>query len=192
MANQKKLYCHHRSSHEGNAIKNLTAQFGLQQIIKEPTHVSNTSSSCIDIITTSQPNWIIGCPVYTLHCIQIAMFLQNWTYMLHILHHIYVRSSTTEKQTQGLLDVPSNSLMVPQLFRWCKKLCFFYKVFKNNHPKYLFNIIPVRSTPYTARTFFFAWFAVVEFGGVFSYIIFLCKFYSQAVLQVAIFVNLLL
>ena len=111
MPNQKKLYCHHRSSREGNAIKNLTPQFGLQQIIKEPTHVSNTSSSCIDIITTSQPNWMIGCPVYTLHCIQIAMFLQNWTYMLHILHHIYVRSSTTEKQTQGLLDVPSKNLM---------------------------------------------------------------------------------
>ena len=35
-------------------------------------------------------------------------------------------------------------------------------------------------------------FSVAEYGSVFSYIIFLCKFYSQAVLQVAIFVNLLL
>ena len=56
MPNQKKLYCHHRSSREGNAIKNLTAQFGLQQIIKEPTHVSNTSPSFIDLIYMSQPD----------------------------------------------------------------------------------------------------------------------------------------
>ena len=76
-AKSKNWYSHDKTSHEGNEIENVTAQFGLKQIIKEPTHVSNTSSSCIDIITTSQPNWIIGCPVYTLHCIQIAMFLQN-------------------------------------------------------------------------------------------------------------------
>ena len=39
-----------------------------------------------------------------------------------------------------------------QLRRWYRKLCLFYKVFKNEHPKYLFNLIPVRSTPYTTRT----------------------------------------
>ena len=76
-AKSKNWYSHDKTSHEGNEIENVTAQFGLKQIIKEPTHVSNTSSSCIDIITTSQPNWITGCPVYTLHGIQIAMFLQN-------------------------------------------------------------------------------------------------------------------
>ena len=39
-----------------------------------------------------------------------------------------------------------------QLCRWYRKLCLFYKVFKNEHPKYLFNLIPVRSTPYATRT----------------------------------------
>ena len=39
-----------------------------------------------------------------------------------------------------------------QLRHWYKKLCLFYKVFKNDHPKYLFNVIPVRSTPYATRT----------------------------------------
>ena len=39
-----------------------------------------------------------------------------------------------------------------QLRRWYRKLCLFYKVFKNEHPKYLFNLIPVRSTPYATRT----------------------------------------
>ena len=45
----KNWYSHDKSSHEGNEIQNLTAQFVLQQIIKEPTHISNTSLSCIDL-----------------------------------------------------------------------------------------------------------------------------------------------
>ena len=39
-----------------------------------------------------------------------------------------------------------------QFRRWYRKLCLFYKVFENEHPKYLFNLIPVRSTPYATRT----------------------------------------
>ena len=35
---------------------------------------------------------------------------------------------------------------------WYRKLCLFYKVFKNEHPKYLFHLIPVRCTPYATRT----------------------------------------
>ena len=38
-----------KSSHKGNAIKNVTAKFGLKQIIKEPTRISITSSSIIDL-----------------------------------------------------------------------------------------------------------------------------------------------
>ena len=53
----KNCYSHDKTSHEGNEIENVTAQFGLQQIIEEPTHISNTSSSCIDLIFTSQPNF---------------------------------------------------------------------------------------------------------------------------------------
>ena len=44
-AKSKKWYSHDKTSHEGNKIENVTAQFGLQEIIKEPTHISNTSSS---------------------------------------------------------------------------------------------------------------------------------------------------
>ena len=39
-----------------------------------------------------------------------------------------------------------------QLRRWYRKLCLFYKVFKNEHPKYFFHLIPVKSTPYATRT----------------------------------------
>ena len=57
-----------------------------------------------------------------------------------------IRGTSREKiyQESGLESL--------QLRRWYRKLCLFYKVFKNEHPKYLFNLIPVRSTPYATRT----------------------------------------
>ena len=64
-AKSKNWYSHDKSSNEGNEIENVTAQFGLQQIIKEPTHISNTSSSCIDLIFTSQPNLITDSGVHS-------------------------------------------------------------------------------------------------------------------------------
>ena len=33
-----------------------------------------------------------------------------------------------------------------QLRRWYRKLCLFYKIFKNKSPAYLFNLIPARNT----------------------------------------------
>ena len=41
---------------EGISIENITSQFGLHQIINEPIHILENSSSCIDLIFTSQPN----------------------------------------------------------------------------------------------------------------------------------------
>ena len=61
----KNWHDHDKSSHEGNAIGNVMAQFGLQQIIKEPTHISNTSSSCIGLTFTSQPNLITDSGVHS-------------------------------------------------------------------------------------------------------------------------------
>ena len=57
-----------------------------------------------------------------------------------------IRGTSREKIYQEL------GLESLQLRPWYRKLCLFYKVFKNQHPKYLFNLIPVRSTPYATRT----------------------------------------
>ena len=38
------------STSEGISIENITSQFGLHQIINEPTHILENSSSCIDLI----------------------------------------------------------------------------------------------------------------------------------------------
>ena len=64
-AKSKNWYFHDKTSHEGTEIENVTAQFGLQQIIKEPIHISNTSSSCVDLIFTSQPNLITDSGVHS-------------------------------------------------------------------------------------------------------------------------------
>ena len=47
------------NSYEGLKIDTITSQFGLQQIINEPTYLTSNSSSCIDLIFTSQPNLVM-------------------------------------------------------------------------------------------------------------------------------------
>ena len=57
-----------RSTIEGSKINFLTSQFGLFQIIKEPTHILENSSSCIDLIFTTQPNMVLESGVrHSLH-----------------------------------------------------------------------------------------------------------------------------
>ena len=52
-------YKHHRTSSKGARIDALTSQFGLQQIIKEPTLIFAESSSCIDLIFTAHQNLVM-------------------------------------------------------------------------------------------------------------------------------------
>ena len=39
----------------------------------------------------------------------------------------------------------------PQLRRWSRKLCYFYKFYRHETPQYLFQLIPLRRSSYTAR-----------------------------------------
>ena len=55
-AKLRQWYDEDSSTSEGVLIENITSQFGLHQIINEPTHILENSSSCIDPIFTSQPN----------------------------------------------------------------------------------------------------------------------------------------
>ena len=54
-----------KTNFEGDAIENLTSQFVLHQVIKEPAHILDTSSSCINLIFTSQPNLITESGVHS-------------------------------------------------------------------------------------------------------------------------------
>ena len=57
-----------------------------------------------------------------------------------------IRGTSREKTYQEL------ALESLQLRRWDIKLCLFYNVFKNEHPKYLFHLVSVRVIPYATRT----------------------------------------
>ena len=66
----------------------------MQQIIKEPTHISNTSLSCVNLIFTSQPNLITDSGVHSTlhsHCqhqIVFAKFDLHIVYPPSYLHEI--------------------------------------------------------------------------------------------------------
>ena len=50
---------------EGSTIESMTSQFGLHQLITEPTYLLQNFSSCIDLIFTSQPNFVVESGVHT-------------------------------------------------------------------------------------------------------------------------------
>ena len=52
------MYERDKTTYEGSKIEAITSQFGLGQLIKEPTHILSSSSSCIDLVFTSQPNLV--------------------------------------------------------------------------------------------------------------------------------------
>ena len=49
-------YKHDKTTYEGSKIDAATSQFGLQQLIKKPTHILGNSPSFIDLIFTSHPS----------------------------------------------------------------------------------------------------------------------------------------
>ena len=57
-------YKHDQTIYEGSKIDAVTSQFGLQQLIKEPIHILGNSSSCIDLIFTSQPSLVMESGVH--------------------------------------------------------------------------------------------------------------------------------
>ena len=46
-------------------IKAITSQFERKQLIQEPIHILSNSSSCIDLVFTSQPNPVIESGVHS-------------------------------------------------------------------------------------------------------------------------------
>ena len=65
-AKSSNWYTDDTTTSEGSKIEAITSQFGLQQIINEPTHVQgNNYVSCIDLIFSSQPNLVISSGIHS-------------------------------------------------------------------------------------------------------------------------------
>ena len=54
-----------KTTYEGKKIESLTSQCGFKQVISDPTHILESSSSCIDLIFTSQPNLVMNSGVHS-------------------------------------------------------------------------------------------------------------------------------
>ena len=64
-AKSSNWYTGDTTTFEGSKIEAITSQFGLQQIINEPTHIQGKSESCIDLIFSSQPNLVMSSGIHS-------------------------------------------------------------------------------------------------------------------------------
>ena len=53
-----------KTNYEGTKIDYLTAEYDLKQVINEPTHLLANYSSCIDLIFTLQPNFVMDADIH--------------------------------------------------------------------------------------------------------------------------------
>ena len=76
-AKSKNWYSQDKTSFEGKTIESINSQFGLYQLVNEPIHLLENSSSCINLIFRSQPNFVVESGVHpSLHpnCHQQIVF----------------------------------------------------------------------------------------------------------------------
>ena len=59
-ARSKSWYLDDITTYKGSKIDSLTTTHGLYQLISQPTHLLPTSSTCIDLIFTDQPNLVVN------------------------------------------------------------------------------------------------------------------------------------
>ena len=52
------------TTEEGKILEKVTSLFGLNQLISDPTHILQHSSSCIDLIFVNQPNLVIDSGIH--------------------------------------------------------------------------------------------------------------------------------
>ena len=64
-AKSKAWYTNDSTNFEGSKIDFLASSFGFYQIVNKPTHILNNSSSCIDLIFTTQPNLVMESGVHS-------------------------------------------------------------------------------------------------------------------------------
>ena len=94
-AKSSNWYIKDKVSFEGNTTENVTSQLGLHQIINEPTHILPNSSSCMNLIFTSQPNMEIKSGIHSsLHSSCHHHIVLK--YVTH--HHIQEKSGISKKR----------------------------------------------------------------------------------------------
>ena len=115
-----------------NILENITLQFGLQQIVKKPTHIVHNSSLCIDLIFTSQPNLITesGVHLYFSSCHHQVRYAKFSLQIYYPRQFIIERSGITKMLILNLLEKCLKNLIVKKHFpikKLTKKLILLIK-----------------------------------------------------------------
>ena len=97
---------------EGSKIEAITSQFGLQQIINEPTHIQGNSVPCIDLIFSSQPSLVMSSVIHSslLQNCHHQIVFANFSLKAHYLAKVGYR--ILKKQIQIISRGPSMNFLV--------------------------------------------------------------------------------
>ena len=111
-------YKNDKTTTEGSKVANLSSQYGLKQIINQPTHILNNSSSCIDLLFTSQPNLVMKSGVHSsLHsnCDHQRMYVR-FSLKIYYPSPMNVKSGITKKSILIWFDKQLVNLTGKELF----------------------------------------------------------------------------
>ena len=102
-----------KSIYEGSRIDGLVSNYGLQQLINEPTHRTGSSSTCIDLLFCSQPNLVMDSSVHPSihpnchhHIIYVKFEIKVYyppPYEKEVWHYQNADSNAIKKQSQIFL-----------------------------------------------------------------------------------------
>ena len=130
-------YYNNITTHEGSKTDDVTSQFGLEQIIKEPTHIIGDSSSCIDLIFTTQPNLVMESGVHSSfhsnchHHITFAKFNIKIHYPLPYEREVWhYQKANFDQIRQAISEFPWENLVNEQVQ-------LFTQTFQNIIPNYI-------------------------------------------------------
>ena len=59
LAKSSNWYKHDKTTYEGSEIEAITSRFGLKQLIQEPRHILSNTSSCFNLVFTSQHSLVM-------------------------------------------------------------------------------------------------------------------------------------
>ena len=123
-----------KTTFEGKKLESLTSQCGFKQVLSDPTHILESSSSFIDLIFTSQPNLVTNSGVHSsLHtnCHNQIMHAKfNLNFSIHL--HMNESSGTMKMQTMIKSNGPYPNSTGKELFLTrvlIRKFRFLMKLF---------------------------------------------------------------
>ena len=88
------------TSLEGSKIDTITRSYGLNQLIQEPTHILNLWASCLNLISTSQPNLVMGSGIHSSlhsnchHQIVFVIFNLSFFFIFRLMKELLVLSKS--------------------------------------------------------------------------------------------------